>query len=212
MIIGINGYAGVGKDTVGEIIKKLQPGEQWEIKKFAGKLKTIASILTNIPVENFEDQQFKKLELDPMWSDHGIPMTVRDFLQKLGTDGLRNGLHPNTWVNALMADYTAQPNKAVADFLAAEGLPASMNAGEKEYPNWIITDCRFPNEARAIKNAGGVIVRVNRDGYRAINAHPSEVALDKWSYDYVIDNDGSVEDLKKNVKELLKKIYEITPH
>ena len=201
-IIGVNGYAGSGKDTVGEIIQQLQPRNQWEIKKFAGKLKTIASILTNIPVENFEDQQFKKLELDPMWSDHGIPMTVRDFLQKLGTDGLRNGLHPNTWVNALMADYVAE----------------KLCDCKKEcrcifkYPNWIITDCRFPNEAHAIKKQGGIIVRINREGYKAINAHPSEVALDKWSYDYVIDNDGSVEDLKKNVKELLKKIYETTPH
>lgn len=202
MIIGINGYAGVGKDTVGELIQKLQPRNQWEIKKFAGKLKQIASILTGIPSVMFEDQQFKKKYLPDMWSNHGLPMTVRDFLQKLGTDALREGLHSNTWVNALMADYVALPQV---------GLNITED-NDYAHPNWIITDCRFPNEAYAIKNAGGVIVRVNRDGYRAINAHPSEVALDKWSYDYVVDNDGSIEDLKKNVKELLKKIYETTPH
>ena len=30
------------------------------------------------------------------------------------------------------------------------------------YPNWIITDVRFPNEADAIKGRGGIIIRVNR--------------------------------------------------
>ena len=193
MIIGVNGYALSGKDTVGQLIQQLDPDGSWEIKKFAGKLKTIASILTNIPVENFEDQQFKKLELDPMWSDHGIPMTVRDFLQKLGTDGLRNGLHPNTWVNALMADYVAE----------------KLCDCKKEcrcifkYPNWIITDCRFPNEAYAIKNAGGIIIRIDRPGITAINDHPSEVALDKWEFNYRISNDGTINKLKNEVEKIL---------
>lgn len=198
MIIGINGYAGVGKDTVGEIIKELQPWDQWEIKKFAGKLKEVASIILGIPKAMFEDQEFKKKDLPQMWSNHGLPMTVRDFLQKLGTDGLREGLHPNTWVNALMMDYIEQ----VINVINNEGYQL-----EDRYPNWIITDCRFPNEARAIKNEGGVIVRVNRAGIKAINAHPSEVALDAWSYDYVIDNDGSIEDLRKQVENVLKQVY-----
>ena len=198
MIIGINGYAGSGKDTVGEIIKMQQPKENWEIKKFAGKLKEVASIILGIPKTMFEDQEFKKKTLPQMWSDHGLPMTVRDFLQRLGTDALRQGLHPNTWVNALMMDYIEQ----VVNVMNDEGYQL-----EDRYPNWIITDCRFPNEARAIKNEGGVIVRVNRAGIKAINAHPSEVALDAWSYDYVIDNDGSIEDLKQEVENVLKQVY-----
>ena len=198
MIIGINGYAGSGKDTVGEIIRMQQPKENWEIKKFAGKLKEVASIILGIPKTMFENQEFKKKTLPQMWSDHGLPMTVRDFLQRLGTDALRQGLHPNTWVNALMMEY-----KEVC-FAGKDSEGADLFA----YPNWIVTDCRFPNEANAIKNAGGIIIRVNRQGYKAINAHPSEVALDKWSYDYVIDNDGSIEDLKKEVKNVLKQVYE----
>lgn len=198
MIIGINGYAGSGKDTVGEFIKYLQPEENWEIKKFAGKLKEVASILLGIPQTMFEDQQFKKKELPHMWSDHGIPMTVRDFLQRLGTDALREGLHPNTWVNALMSDYT----QTEYDGYDSEG------ANVYKYPNWIITDCRFPNEATAIKNAGGIIIRVNRPGIHAINSHPSEVALDHWVYDYVIDNDDSLSQLQKEVEKVLKQVYE----
>jgi hypothetical protein len=193
MIIGINGYAGSGKDTVGEIIKQLQPTERWRIKKFAGKLKDVASIILGIPTLMFEDQQFKEKNLPQIWSNHGLPMTVRDFLQRLGTDALREGLHPNTWVNALMTDY---------------GGTYDIDTDSTIYPNWIITDCRFPNEAHAIKNAGGIIIRVNRPGIHAINSHPSEVALDHWVYDYVIDNDDSLSQLQKKVEKVLKQVYE----
>lgn len=196
MIIGINGYAGSGKDTVGEIIKQLQPWDQWEIKKFAGKLKEVASIILGIPTAMFENQEFKKKDLPQMWSNHGMPMTVRDFLQKLGTDGLRDGLHPNIWVNALMMDYIEQ----VVNVMNGEGYKL-----EDRYPNWIITDCRFPNEARAIKNKGGILVRINRPGFNPINDHPSEIALDGWNFDEVIENDSDLLSLSNKVKAIIDK-------
>jgi hypothetical protein len=210
-IIGVSGYSGVGKDTVGAIIQYLNcpnvggksveevcknyeehewwldEQSDWEIRKFAGKLKDIASHITGIDIEDFEDQEFKKTNLGREWwtldyikryaepfpTDDSIPveitevlnpMTVRDFLQKLGTDALRNGLHPNIWVNALMVDYI------------------------EEESNWIITDTRFENEAIAIKNKGGIIIRVDRPGIRPINDHPSEVGLDHWNFDYKVQN------------------------
>lgn len=202
MIIGINGYAGSGKDTVGEIIRMQQPKENWEIKKFAGKLKEVASIILGIPKTMFEDQEFKKKTLPQMWSDHGLPMTVRDFLQRLGTDALRQGLHPNTWVNALMMEY-----KEVC-FAGKDSEGADLFS----YPNWIITDCRFPNEATAIKNAGGIIIRVNRPGVNAVNAHPSEVALSHWQFDYTIENNEGIVELKHKVRDILKQVYEDIAH
>jgi len=193
MIIGISGYSGSGKDLVGTIIQEISLNK-WHIKKWAGKLKTIASILTGIPVENFEDQEFKKTLLGPEWGTvkdiplNGVPvfadmqfnslMTVRDFLQKLGTEAIRDSLHENTWVNATMVDYTAESN-------------------------WIITDTRFPNEAEAIKKAGGIVVRINRPGVQPINPHPSETSLDDWSFDAVINNDGDVSDIVHKVGLLL---------
>lgn len=192
---------------------------EWEVKKFAGKLKEIASILTGIPVHMFEDQEFKKTSLSFDWTvwktNNGTPpkegdagigklMTVREFLQKLGTDALRDNLHTNVWVNALFADYIAEPDPAVAEFLKAEGLPASMNGGKLVYPNWIITDCRFPNEAQAVKARDGIIIRVLRPGNEPVNLHSSETALDDYSFDDVILNDGTVEDLIPKVQHLLK--------
>lgn len=206
MIIGVSGYSGSGKDTVGAIIQYLNctnpqtsieeicanyseyeywldEQSNWEIKKFAGKLKDIASHLTGIDIEDFEDQEFKKTNLGREWwtvCDEGYqPMTVRDFLQKLGTDALRNGLHPNVWVNALMADY-------------------------EKHSNWIITDTRFSNEAQAIKEKGGIIIRVERPGIKPINNHPSETGLDSWNFDYKVQNINDIFSLKQTVEQILK--------
>lgn len=184
-LIGVSGYAGSGKDTVGKIIKDLRPETNWEIKKFAGKLKDVAEILTGINKDLFEDQDFKKTNLSRDWwttCDEGWqPMTVRDLLQKLGTDALRKGLHENTWVNALMADY-------------------------RQNSNWVITDTRFPNEAQAIKNKGGIIIRVDRPGFTKINEHPSETALDGWNFDYKIANVSDTVALAFTVKCILEEI------
>ena len=215
MIIGVSGYSGSGKDLVGTLIQFLasrnntkvsledildfpinhqywlEEQSGWEIKKWAGKLKTIASMLTGIPVEKFEDQQFKKTDLGPEWD-----MTVRDFLQKLGTDAVRDGLHTNAWVNALMADYTP------TQVQWSDGPIGGYKDGP--IPNWIITDTRFPNEAEAIRKKDGIMIRVERPGVKPINNHPSETGLDDYTFDHVINNNGSLEDLLLKVKSILQ--------
>lgn len=233
MIIGVSGYSGSGKDTVGAIIQYLKSPagvsssiedicknykdheywldevSGWETRKFAGKLKDIASHLTGIDIEDFEDPEFKKTNLGREWwtpskvtfvdgktnIEEYKPMTVRDFLQKLGTDAMRMGLHDNVWVNALMADYKPEES----------WLNTSL--GEKPdvvYPNWIITDVRFPNEAQAIKDKGGIIIRVDRPGVKPINNHPSETGLDGWNFDYKIANVSDLISLKQTVEQVLK--------
>lgn len=215
MIIGLSGYAKSGKDTVAEMIQDITkvkaPGlsyeNTWQIKKFAGKLKVIASLLTGIPIEKFEDQEFKASLMEAEWFEHGHdlesmtgwsrPMYVRDFLQRLGTDAIRDGLHKNAWVNALMADYrTEETKERVSDYMAWVTPPS----------NWIITDVRFPNEAKAIKDRGGIIVRIDRPGVNPVNAHPSETALDNWDFDYKIANVSDLVALRQSVEVLLNKI------
>lgn len=259
MIIGINGKIGSGKDTVGKIIQYLTLGDEFaktngdiiadlehdgycaskskfQIKKFAGKLKQIASLLTSVPVEKFEDQEFKKQEMPEEWwyknvydagwdkkwtketinypthtsiESHIVKTTYRQFLQNLGTEAMRDGLHTNVWVNALFADYKEESTNV----LKHEGYHL-----EDVYPNWIITDMRFPNEMEAVVAKGGITIRVTSpfirfsDGsYRAKskmmgdfdNEHPSETSLDKAKFDYEIINDGTIEDLIEKVREIL---------
>lgn len=191
MIIGLSGYAKSGKDTVAEIIQELQPSI-WQVKKFSGKLKIIASLLTGIHPDKFEDQEFKQSTLGKEWG-----MTVREFLQKLGTDAVREGLHTNAWVNALMADYHEQEVvERLGDYISRVTPPSE----------WIITDCRFPNEAQAIKDKGGVIVRIDRPGIAPVNAHPSETSLDNWDFDFKIANVSDLIALKQSVEVLLNKL------
>ena len=73
-----------------------------------------------------------------------------------------------------------------------------------EYPNWVITDMRFPNELEAIKNRDGISIRVNR-GPQNSKGHESETALDSSIFDYTIDNNSTIEDLIAQVKTILEK-------
>ena len=228
-LIGINGRIGSGKDTVGKIIQYLlcknvgdvsieeilncKEHDWWieeqsgfEIKKFAGKLKQIASLLTGIDVEKFEDQEFKKLQMPECWnrlqqsgrSKVWASMTYRQFLQELGTEAMREGLHTNVWVNALFADYV--PNWK----FEGEGIEIDDVSLIKAYPNWIITDMRFPNEMEAVVEKGGITIRVVRPG-TSTGTHPSEIALNGHTMHYEIINDGTIEDLVERVREILIK-------
>lgn len=250
MIIGISGRLGSGKDTVGEIIQyltgvdangKFSKGLNWshtssfEIKKFAGMLKYFASRLTGVPVEYFEDQDFKKREMSEEWwywsntdrtttkipytnetkiladSNSDIVLyktTYREFLQVLGTEAMRDGLHTNVWVNGLFADYKATPNKTLDESFKEQFLTGRSSIHYK-YPNWLITDMRFPNEILAVQSKGGITIRVNRPVHalsqenHATQLHPSETALDNAKFDYVIENDGTLDELVEKVRVIL---------
>lgn len=132
-LIGITGYAGSGKDTVGLIIMHnlfwFVNKNSCSIQKFAAKVKEVASVLTGVDAIKFDDQEFKKA-YNPLFG-----MTNRELLQKIGTEALRDHLHPDVWIKSLFKDYN--PSKNI----------------------WIITDVRFPNEYQAIKERGGVIIR-----------------------------------------------------
>lgn len=266
MIIGLSGRAGSGKDLVAKIIQylmwtknptlqgfetftkkgledKVHESYKWKIKKFAYKLKQIATILTGVPIENWEDQDFKKQEMSPEWDqlkqvsenepdEKGmsdgylkVPMTYREFLQKLRSEAIRDGLHVNTWTNALFADYTedtgykyeVQPIGGLGmsgeQMVKVKGDPEPFNNG---YPNWIISDLRFPNEFNAVKEKEGICVRINRPfeefkygdnevklKVNPIFLHSSETALDNHTFDYVLSNSGTIEDLIEEVRKML---------
>lgn len=205
-IIGIAGSIGSGKDSIGSIIQQLQPTRNWQIKKFAGKLKQIATILTGIPSELFEDQEFKKTNLPLQWDQpqyfegmllRTVPMTVRDMLQRLGTEALRENLHKEVWINALFADFKCTT--------IAQGHDEFDVLDVDVEPSWVITDLRFPNEFNAIKSRGGTTIRVTRPLQATTNAafHSSETSLDSHTFDFEILNDGTLEDLQEKVKKVL---------
>jgi len=128
-------------------------------------------------------------------------MTVRDLLQLLGTEAMRNGLHKNVWVNALMADYT--PNHYLIG-----SMTRHLDDAEALYPNWLITDTRFPNELEAVRKQKGITIKVHRPGSKSDAKqaqHASETALNNVTdWDYVISNDGDIDELRNKVYEVLE--------
>lgn len=108
-------------------------------------------------------------------------LTPRKILQLLGTEGGRDVIHPNIWVNATLGDLT-----------------------DKDHV--IITDTRFPNEVEGIKKKGGITVKIIRPSKVSTSSHPSETALNDYKdWDYVIVNDGTLSDLELKVKDMLLK-------
>lgn len=126
--------------------------------------------------------------------------TIREFLQTLGTECLRDNLSKNIWAAALFADYKEEfINKGIGGF--HDPRPSYKSIG---FPNWIITDLRFPNEIEAIVERKGITIRVNRPGISLLD-HPSETSLDNAEFDYTIVNDSTIEDLVIKVREILVK-------
>jgi hypothetical protein len=152
------------------------------VKNFGFKRIAFADPLKRGCMEIFgfsEEQVFGELKetVDPYWG-----FSPRYALQKVGTDCLRNGFDREIWVKAAGKRILAEPDT-----------------------NWVITDCRFPNEAEAVHAWGGRLVKVDRPGVGAstgIERHSSEVAME--SYDgwwQTIYNHGTLDELYEVVDE-----------
>lgn len=191
MIIGIAGKSQSGKDTTAMMINFLRQYPDvsfhtyWEtdfpldwdnntIVHYADLLKDVSETMLSLPRFTLQSQIGKSSTIE--WLDG---MTCREFLQKLGT-AVRNEVHPDFWVRALINRRLRNNEKLT-----------------------IVPDVRFPNEAEAIKNNGGFLIRMEREGAGA-GDHISETALDNYTgWDLVIDNNDTLEALYKTIQNLL---------
>jgi hypothetical protein len=177
-------------EAVLSFLERGVPMPKFENKKFADKLKDMVCLLLNCTKEQLEDREFKERELGEEWwlyvcTDGGAvygsyldnvfteikknirieKLTPRKLMQLLGTECGRQIIHPDIWVNALMSEYKPK----VTYQMEMLDLGASDLQREKigkpfydEYPKWIITDMRFPNEFKAVKDRNGIVIRVER--------------------------------------------------
>jgi hypothetical protein len=111
MLIGITGRIGSGKNEVARIVQELYPDMNWQERGFADRLRHVVSLLTGIPADDMKRQEVKEQFLGPEWGRANASgtitlLTVREFLQRLGTDAIRNNLHKNAFVNSLMSELT----------------------------------------------------------------------------------------------------------
>jgi hypothetical protein len=192
MLIGISGKKNSGKNEIADMLSFLlfrggtyqQFREAKDIRNTFLKaedyinaeltLPNIHSFATNLKKciavctgINFHDLEDRNVKSSEIsW----MGISYRKLLQEFG-EGIRQTVDKNFWVNSLLSQYDNSQN-------------------------WIISDVRHIEEANAILDRNGILIRVNRDtGFDDI--HISEISLDDFeNFGYVIDNnDKSLEEL-----------------
>ena len=197
MIIGVCGFIGSGKDTVADYLVNFHAFRR---DSFAGSLKDAVAAVFGWDRELLEGRTKQsrewREEKDEWWSNRlGIHITPRHVLQQWGTEVCREGFHDDIWIASV------------------------ENKLRSTTDDVVISDCRFPNEVKAIQAAGGKVVRVvrgenpewftlaHREPHMMHKTYPhvhaSEYSWVNTKFDYVLDNNGSIEDLYKQIKNLV---------
>jgi hypothetical protein len=195
-LIGLLGQAGSGKDTVADMICELTLGSYVNLTlgSYVNRLALASPIKAFCSkVLDFTDVQLwgpseERNKPDPRYiRADGVPLTPRHALQQLGTEWGR-ACHPNIWI-----DYAIRQAETSDAFIT------------------LITDCRFVNEAKAIRAAGGEVWRIVRPAATlaaiAGGDHASEREMQSFSMAALvtreIDNSVSLADLHAHVRAAL---------
>ena len=176
---------GSGKDTVS---KRLEQKHGFRRDSFAKSLKDAVSAMFNWDREmlegNGDDSRQWREQPDEFWSKKfGKTVTPRWVLQHFGTEVMRQHMHDAIWIDSCLSRYDGRPT--------------------------VISDTRFQNELKTIKENKGQIILVKRgelptrEQMQDKGAHKSEWDWMGWNFDHVIENDGTKEDLYKKVDDLV---------
>lgn len=184
-VLGLAGYARSGKDTVADLLIT----DGFTRIAFADTLRE-ALYRLDPAVQAFDTDTFLPVRevVDAVgWEGAKIVTPeVRDLLQRLGTEVGRDMFGYNFWVEQTFRRINSSPSE-----------------------KWVVTDVRFPNEADAVRDAGGFVVRVRRPGFGPVNSHPSETALDSYEFDGYIDNEGTITDLGVKARDLVSHFHSV---
>ena len=209
MIIGVCGFIGSGKDTIADYLVNIH---QFRRESFANTLKDAVAQVFGWDRDMLEGRTRQSREwrerVDPWWAKRlDMPtLTPRWILQYWGTEVCRRAFHDDIWIAAL------------------ENKLRSSN------DDIVISDCRFPNEIKSIKAAGGIVIRVARgaepEWYDAavsanrgpnsnvswalsraklerLNVHASESSWVGTKFDAEVDNNSSMDHLLNQINDLV---------
>jgi hypothetical protein len=176
MIIGVAGYARAGKDTIADYLVEKHGFVKMS---FAEPIKE-ALLKLNPSIQVMPNLYVPLAYAVRTWGWDllkDISADVRPLLQRMGTEVAREMFGQNFWVDFAMSKALAQDKV-------------------------VISDVRYINEANAIRSHG-IVWRVERNGVGPANDHPSEHDLDSYSFDSVLTNNSSVEELHQSIDAAL---------
>ena len=185
MLIGVVGLIGSGKGTVAD---RLEEKHGFRKDSFAKSLKDAVSCMFNWDREMLEGKtessRYWREQPDKFWSEKfGKPVTPRWVLQHFGTEVMRQNMHDAIWIDSCLMRYNGTPT--------------------------VIADTRFQNELKMIQKSGGILILVkrgelpSREEMEAKGAHKSEWDWMGWDFDFVIENNGTKEELFQKVDDLI---------
>jgi hypothetical protein len=194
-IIGIHGPSRSGKDTICQILLEEFPLIKFQRQGFADALKISAALALGLRGPNDHDAELlakmdKIKESGEIKTPFGT-ISGRQFLQNYGTEAHRTMFDEDFWVDAVIPD---------------PSFPRLMVSGViRDADVLLIPDVRYQNEIQRVIDAGGYLWKVNKKVNGNITGHASETELEaRW--DRVIDNNGTLDDLRSDVKNAFNKI------
>lgn len=224
-LIGISGRIGFGKDTLAAILQdSLHPeGQNYELVSFALNVKKVVAQITGTTLEQNLSREGKSTAIHafpfvPHECEHIVAiMTGTTFEQNCSLDerirvppGFTKTLAEyqdivREWVNSLrvgktLGEYQQLVGQGMRDVVQSDvWVQGALRAPA---PFKIIPDVRYPGEVEAIEQNGGMVIRLERPAHlitvqdaRDPN-HSSEIALNDYKFKYVVQNDGTLQDLK----------------
>jgi hypothetical protein len=180
MLIAFSGFKESGKDTAAQVL--VEAG--YTKVAFADALRELLlAIDPYVPIYGHTYPSRLSYVIEDIGWDlakRSIP-EIRALMQRTGTEGVRQVFGADAWVNALDKKY-----------------PDLFDSNTK----YVLTDCRFENEAEFVVHNGGYLYWIDRPG-QVSDGHASESAVLREKADYIISNDQSVEEFQDKVAVLL---------
>lgn len=211
MIILISGKKQSGKNTVSDMIADiLDKKRDIEIEEgsFAEILKEFLAKIIGMDSSMFEDEQFKKKSLGEEFDivdKSGIDskalysnVSPRFLMEYVGTELIRKQWNKNIWAYGLLNKY--------------KEIRRKYNFDNKQLV-FVVSDLRFRNELEIFKKEERNLftIRVVRDEVAQDSKSESEIDLDNYKdWDYVIHNNGTEINLRKEVEKALLKFNVIS--
>lgn len=188
-IITFNGQMGVGKSTAIEDLKFYAGEENVKLVKFAGPL--------------YDMQEFMYRRISPVYQRPETFIKDRKLLQWIGTEWGRDSISSTLWVDLW---------KAEANRLKLSEPKISIDGSESKLI-LVCDDVRFDNEAEVVRSMDGIVVKITADRVdnridtkAGIAAHKSESGIDSKFISYTIENNGTVFEFQKKLRELFKQL------